>query len=111
MELTTRQLGELVRQLGKKNSLGKLLPERHPNIDLAIIIGFDNFSYERYIKGAYFSIQKARRAMAKIKPNGSLPDTYRLTLTTPYLLEATSTHEFDNVDRRLIYHYLQETLT
>jgi hypothetical protein len=92
------------KEASKPKILEEILRERHPNTEIFIIRGRDNFSYEDYTKDAYFEKEVAYNAMNKIPPNGTLPDTYQVHTETPITLN--NSKEFDGFDRIMIYEKL-----
>jgi hypothetical protein len=63
-------------------SLKRILHSKFPDATIAIIRGYDNFSYEPYTQGAFFDEELAEKVMAKIPPNGTLADTYHVVTGT-----------------------------
>jgi hypothetical protein len=115
MELTQKQLREISEQVSDGQSLEEVL-SKFPNTTIAIIRGYDNFSYESYTKDAYFSEEQARRSMDEIKPNGSLPDTYHVVTGTILELEQGKISDrrtrriLDEIDVRMVYSHLESHL-
>jgi hypothetical protein len=115
MELTREQLRKVENYVSDGKSLEEVLA-KFPNATIAIIRGYDNFSYESYTKDAYFSEEKAKRNMAEIKPNGSLPDTYHVLTGTVLELDQGKISDrrigrvLDEIDVGMVYSYLKSHL-
>jgi len=91
----------------KKSELENILTNKFPDAEIFIIRGLDNFSYEYYIKSAYFDDVSAFVKMINIPANGSpgLCDTYEIYKETPKTLLNSRT--FDEIDRMMIYDALE----
>lgn len=116
MELTKKQLSLLKRKISKGASLKKVLTTKFQNATIYVIRGFDNFSYEAYTEGAYFSKKEAFRVMDNIPPNGTLPDSYCIVSGTIKMLENgegfdySSSHPIDDIDKDFVYSQLEDIL-
>jgi hypothetical protein len=116
MELSKKQLDNLKKHVGKK-SLREILLSQFPNIRISIIRGYDQFSYEEYTKGAYFSEKEAKNEMAKIPPNGyptSFSDKYHIVTGTIRDLEEGKIKDgerfLDGIDGLMTYFHLEKNL-
>lgn len=83
-------------------------------MDIVIIEGYDNFSYERYIKDVKLSKEEALKTIQEYTPNGTLPDSYCTTECTLENLEmrkvkSSFTNEtFDDFDIQSINGFLKK---
>ncbi len=96
-------------------SLEMDMVSKYPWATIAIIRGFDNFSYEAYTKGAFFRKEDAETEMKTIPPNGTLADTYHIVTTTVLDLCSGEAKDrkgrnFDDVDRSMIFRSLYDNL-
>ena len=80
---------------------------------IVIIEGYDNFSNERYIKSAKYTVEDAREVIQGIELNGSLPDSYRMNECTMEDLELRrvasvfNNEILDEVDLKLVQEHLE----
>lgn len=118
MELTAEQLREFREEVVLRQDLSKNLLERFPDVEISIIRGHDNFSYEAYTSGAFFREEEAVQRMREIPPSGDrdLADTYHVIRCKLSDLEAGRIYDgktkdpLDDIDRRMIYDFLDEKL-
>ena len=118
MELTKEQLGEIGKQVSKGNLLEEVLSNKFSDTRIAIIRGYDNFSYEAYTKGAFFDEAQAKEVMNNILPNGTLDlsDSYHIItgtikdLSEGEILDRRTWQPLDNIDKRMVYDSLRERL-
>ncbi len=118
MELTQNQLRNIKEQVYNGTALDKLLSTQFPDASIAIIRGYDNFSYEAYTKEAFFNKEQAKKIEEKIKPNGTenLCDTYHIItgtvkdLNEGKISDLKTRQPLDNHDIKMIYDSLKENL-
>lgn len=120
MGLTKRQQSYLGFLISDKGVIVEdLLKELFEECTIAIIRGYDNFSYESYTKDAYFDEQKAREAMRKIPSNGTggLSDSYHIVTGTIDDLRSGRIRDLRTleilgspIDRKMIYQRLRDKL-
>ncbi len=117
MELTQEQVRKIGKQVSDGVALEDVLPSQFPDARIAVIRGYDNFSYEAYTKGAFFDQNQAEKVMAEIPPNGTLPDTYHIVTGTVKDLQdgkisdMRTRQPLDDIDRSMVYSSLQERLS
>jgi hypothetical protein len=115
MELNQKQIETLKKQIMDGEDLKKVL-NQFPNAEIAIIMGWDRFSYESYVKDAYFSKERAKEIMDKIPPNGTpdLSDIYHIIIIkTKELNQEKIKHGTDTLDEihiKFVYEYLEKAL-
>lgn len=115
MELTRKQLESLKKGYKDGATLEELL-NRFPDGELFIIMGWDRYSRDSYVKDVYFHKVRAQEEMAQIPPNGT-PD-----MCDRFHIVNASFHEFqkktikdgnvnlDHIHLKILSNFLKETI-
>lgn len=111
MELTEEQLGYLYYLIvNNGNLLRDILSEEFPEVEISLVVEYSYFGHNVILQGAFFSEERARKAMALLPKEIEPPLRYFYSILkgTPERLLEEST--FDEVDKALIYDTLEKNL-
>ena len=83
MEFTRKQRESLKNDCDNETTLEELL-NQFPEVEMFIIMGWDRYAGESYVKDVYFNKLRAQEEMAKIPLNGTpnMCDTYHIITAT-----------------------------